>query len=186
VLELDADVQKWDVEAERLAKQIQMQMYDPESGFFYDIRYTATQSELMIDKGKGVEGWLPLWAGAASNAQAKIIVERHLNQQQFGTQIPFPTVSADSPNFAAKQYWRGPVWLDQALFGLQGIARYGYHEQAHILAQQLVTEGEGIIGQSPIRENYNPITGEGLHCTNFSWSASVLLLIYDTWLSKPE
>ncbi|MCL1049778.1 cell wall anchor protein [Shewanella abyssi] len=186
MLEIDADIQKWDVEAERLAKQIQMQMYDPESGFFYDIRYTATGSELMINKGKGVEGWLPLWAGAASNAQAKIIVERHLNKEQFGTKIPFPTVSADSPNFAAEQYWRGPVWLDQALFGLQGIARYGYDDQARLLAQQLVTQGEGIIGQSPIRENYNPITGEGLHCTNFSWSASVLLLIYDTWLSKSE
>lgn len=186
VLELNADTQKWDAEATRLSQQIQLEMYDSVSGFFYDIRYTATGSELMVDKGKGVEGWLPLWAGAASNTQAKIIVERHLNQGQFGTLIPFPTVSADSPNFAAAQYWRGPVWLDQALFGLQGIARYGYHEQAQRLAQRLVTEGKGMIGQSPIRENYHPITGEGLHCTNFSWSASVLLLIYDAWLSEPE
>ncbi|MCG9729059.1 cell wall anchor protein [Shewanella sp. Isolate13] len=175
--------QKWDVEATRLAKQIQMQMYDPESGFFYDIRYTSTGSELMLKQGKGVEGWIPLWAGAASEAQAKIIVERHLNAGQFGTLIPFPTVSADSPNFAAAKYWRGPVWLDQALFGLQGVERYGYHDEARHLALQLVTEGEGILGQSPIRENYNPLTGEGLHCTNFSWSASVLMLIYQSWLA---
>ncbi|MEZ9593976.1 trehalase family glycosidase [Shewanella sp. 10N.261.52.F9] len=179
-----ADVQRWDVEATRLAKQIQMQMYDPESGFFYDIRYSATGSQLMIAQGKGVEGWLPLWAGAASNAQAKIIVERHLAKNQFGTLIPFPTVSADSPNFAAAQYWRGPVWLDQALFGLQGIERYGYRSQARLLANQLISQGEGILGQSPIRENYHPLTGEGLHCTNFSWSASVLLLIYQSWLNN--
>lgn len=186
VLERNADIQKWDVEAERLAKQIQMQMYDPESGFFYDIRYSATGSELMIDKGKGVEGWLLLWAGVASKAQAKIMVERHLTANEFGSKTPFPTVSVDSPNFAAAQYWRGPVWLEQSLFVLQGLARYGYHEQAHSLALQLVTEGEGIIGQSPSRENYNPITGEGLHCTNFSWSATVLLLIYDTWLKQTQ
>ncbi|MGS0726364.1 MGH1-like glycoside hydrolase domain-containing protein, partial [Shewanella sp. 0m-11] len=179
----NGDAKKWDVEATRLAKQIQMQMYDPESGFFYDIRYFATGSELMIEQGKGVEGWLPLWAGAASDAQAKIIVERHLGAAQFGTLIPFPTVSADSPSFAAAKYWRGPVWLDQALFGLQGIERYGYHSQAQALATQLVMQGEGILGQSPIRENYNPLTGEGLHCTNFSWSASVLLLIYQSWLT---
>ncbi|ABZ74668.1 glycoside hydrolase family 37 [Shewanella halifaxensis HAW-EB4] len=182
VLGDDSAVVKWDVAATRLAKQIQMQMYDPESGFFYDIRYTATGSELMVEQGKGVEGWLPLWAGAASEAQAKVIVERHLGAGQFGTLIPFPTVSADSPNFAAAKYWRGPVWLDQALFGLQGVERYGYHQQAKALAKQLVSQGEGILGQSPIRENYNPLTGEGLHCTNFSWSASVLLLLYQSWL----
>ncbi|MGS0681076.1 MGH1-like glycoside hydrolase domain-containing protein [Shewanella sp. 125m-7] len=179
----NGEQQKWDVEAARLAKQIQMNMYDPESGFFYDIRYAVTGTELMIEQGKGVEGWLPLWAGAASDAQAKIMVERHLGADRFGTLIPFPTVSADSPNFAAAQYWRGPVWLDQALFGLEGIERYGYQQQAKALAQQLVLQGEGILGQSPIRENYNPLTGEGLHCTNFSWSASVLLLIYQTWLA---
>ncbi|ABV89461.1 MGH1-like glycoside hydrolase domain-containing protein [Shewanella pealeana] len=183
VLGDESAAEKWDLAATRLAKQIQMQMYDAESGFFYDIRYTPTGSELMVKQGKGVEGWIPLWAGAASEAQAKIIVERHLNETQFGTLIPFPTVSADSPNFAAAKYWRGPVWLDQALFGLQGVERYGYHEQAQSLAKQLVVQGEGILGQSPIRENYNPLTGEGLHCTNFSWSASVLLLIYQSWLT---
>jgi len=30
----------------------------------------------------------------------------------------------------------------------------------------------------PIRENYNPVTGEGLEATNFSWSAAHLLLLW--------
>ena len=174
----------WEAEADKLKVQIQTKMFDETTGFFYDLRFDGKESQLLIVAGKGVEGWLPLWAGAATAEQAKIMVERQLTDKQFSTKIPFPTVSADSPNFAATKYWRGPVWLDQALFGLQGLDKYGYHSEAETLAKRLVEQGEGILLQAPIRENYDPITGDGLHCTNFSWSASVLLLIYQQWLNK--
>lgn len=182
---LDGESSRWTSEAASLKELIQTRMFDERSGFFYDLRFDDSGSHQMTDAGKGVEGWLPLWAGAASASQAKQMVERHLTEQAFATKIPFPTVSADSPNFAATQYWRGPVWLDQALFGLMGLKRYGYDKEATRLATRLVEQGEGILLQAPIRENYDPLTGKGLHCTNFSWSASVLLLIYESWLSRP-
>ncbi|AQS40599.1 Trehalase [Shewanella psychrophila] len=181
---LDKQFSEWTTEADKLKNQIQTQMFDEKTGFFYDIRFDGKESKLLIDAGKGVEGWLPLWAGAATAEQAKIMVEGQLSDQQFSTKIPFPTVSADSPNFSATKYWRGPVWLDQALFGLLGLEKYGYQIEAETLAKRLVEEGEGILSQAPIRENYDPLTGDGLHCTNFSWSASVLLLIYQEWLNK--
>ncbi|QFU25007.1 cell wall anchor protein [Shewanella eurypsychrophilus] len=182
--QLDTQANDWSTQADKLKLQIQTKMFDDKTGFFYDIRFEGNESHLLIDAGKGVEGWLPLWAGAATAEQAKIMVERQLSDKQFSTKIPFPTVSADSPNFASTQYWRGPVWLDQALFGLLGLERYGYHSEAETLAKRLVEQGEGILSQAPIRENYDPLTGDGLHCTNFSWSASVLLLIYQDWLNK--
>lgn len=181
---LDKQSSEWAAQADKLKTQIQTQMFDEETGFFYDIRFDGKESHLLIGAGKGVEGWLPLWAGAATEEQAKIMVKRQLTDKQFATKIPFPTVSADSPNFAATQYWRGPVWLDQALFGLLGLEKYGYHSEAETLARRLVEQGDGILSQAPIRENYDPLTGDGLHCTNFSWSASVLLLIYQQWLNK--
>jgi len=185
LLGLDGESSRWMSEAASLKELIQTRMFDEPSGFFYDLRFDDSGSHRMVDAGKGVEGWIPLWAGAASASQAKQMVDKHLTEQTFATKIPFPTVSADSPDFAATQYWRGPVWLDQALFGLMGLKRYGYDKQATRLATRLVEQGEGILQQAPIRENYDPLTGKGLHCTNFSWSASVLLLIYDSWLSQP-
>lgn len=182
--QLDKAASEWSTQADKLKTQIQTKMFDKQNGFFYDLRFDGAQSELLIEAGKGVEGWIPLWAEAATPEQAKIMVDRHLSDKQFSTKIPFPTVSADSPNFAATQYWRGPVWLDQALFGLLGLEKYGYTTQAETLATRLVEQGEGILTQAPIRENYDPLTGDGLHCTNFSWSASVLLLIYQDWLNK--
>ncbi|MCG9721437.1 trehalase family glycosidase [Shewanella sp. Isolate7] len=182
VLGLESEAATWREQAARLGERIRSEFYDLQSGFFYDRRLDGEDSRLMLAEGKGVEGWLPLWAGVASKAQAERMIARHLGPESFGTLIPFPTVGADNPAFAPRRYWRGPVWLDQALFGLQGISRYGHDGLARRLATRLVNEAQGVMSDAPIRENYDPLTGEGLHCSNFSWSASVLLLIYRGWL----
>ncbi|MGE6651292.1 MGH1-like glycoside hydrolase domain-containing protein [Shewanella colwelliana] len=181
-LALPSEQQHWQDEANQLAQLIQTAFYDAKTGFFYDRRFNKQKDYLMIAQGKGVEGWLPLWAGAASEEQAQTMVARHITPERFGTRLPFPTVSADNPAFAATKYWRGPVWLDQTLFALKGIERYGYGALTKKLARQLVDHAEGALVQAPIRENYDPLTGHGLHCTNFSWSASVFLLSYSRWL----
>ncbi|QLE83737.1 cell wall anchor protein [Shewanella sp. Scap07] len=175
---------QWQQQAATLKHKIQTQMFDPQSEFFYDVRFNGERSWRLVEAGRGVEGWVALWAGVATDAQAKQMIERYVNESAFATKVPFPTVSADSPAFAPSQYWRGPVWLDQSYFALHGLARYGYEQQAKQLARQLVSAGEGMQTQQPIRENYHPLTGEGLHCTNFSWSASVLLLLYTDWLHQ--
>lgn len=175
---------QWQQQAATLKQKIQTQMFDPQSEFFYDVRFNGERSWRLVEAGRGVEGWVALWAGVATDTQAKKMIARYVNESAFATKVPFPTVSADSPAFAPSQYWRGPVWLDQSYFALHGLARYGYEQQAKQLARQLVSAGEGMQTQQPIRENYHPLTGEGLHCTNFSWSASVLLLLYTDWLHQ--
>ena len=175
---------KWQQQAKVLASKIQTQMFDPQTGFFYDIRFNGDKRVLLTQLGKGVEGWIPMWANVATQAQAQKMVENNLTNKQFATKIPFPTVSADNDSFAPSRYWRGPVWLDQAWFGLKGLQNYGYEQQAKKLALQLVEQAEGVTTNGVIRENYHPLTGEGLHCNNFSWSASVLLMIYHQWLAE--
>ena len=182
VLDLPEQKQKWHLQARTLAKQIQTEMFDVKSGFFYDIRFDKNKRVLLSHLGKGVEGWIPLWANVATASQAKQMIESHLTSKQFATNVPFPTVSADNKLFAPARYWRGPVWLDQAWFGLKGLKNYGYDTEAKQLAEQLITHADGVLDDGVIRENYHPLTGEGLHCNNFSWSASVLLMIYHEWL----
>ena len=174
---------KWQQQAKVLAIKIQTQMFDPQTGFFYDIRFNGDKRVLLTQLGKGMEGWIPMWANVATQAQAQKMVENNLTNKQFATKIPFPTVSADNDSFAPSRYWRGPVWLDQAWFGLKGLQNYGYEQQAKRLALQLVNHAEGVTTNGVIRENYHPLTGKGLHCNNFSWSASVLLMIYHQWLA---
>ena len=97
---------------------------------------------------------------------------------KFATFIPFPTVAADNPDFRTG-YWRGPVWLDQACFGVQALERYGFIDEAEEFTRQLFDRPEGLKNaQGPIRENYDPVTGEGLRVNHFSWSAAHLLMLY--------
>ena len=97
---------------------------------------------------------------------------------KFSTYIPFPTVSADHPEFGYDKYWRGPVWIDQVYFGISGIRNYGYTEMADNYTDQIFTRLEGLSDSEPINENYDPHTGKRLKASNFSWSAAHLLMMY--------
>ena len=92
-----------------------------------------------------------------------------------------PTVSASHPKFKPDRgYWRGPVWLDQAYFAVKALQNYGFDEEANKAIEKLVYNAEELSEKgSSIRENYHPITGEGLESHNFSWSAThyILMLI---------
>lgn len=154
-------------------------MYDEATGYYYDLQFDhAGNTKLLVNRGKGTEGYIPLWANAADDEKAKKVVENILNENVMNTYLPFPTAAKDNPKYDPTKYWRGPVWLDQAYFGIIGLNNYGYKKEARDLTIKLFENSEGLLEDGVIRENYNPETGEGLHCSNFSWSASVYYLLY--------
>ncbi|WP_242917232.1 MGH1-like glycoside hydrolase domain-containing protein [Pontibacter liquoris] len=161
-------------EADKLAAQIREVFYDAETGYFYDVR--------LEDKSKikvmGPEGWLPLWAEVATKEQAAAVRAKIMDPKLFNTHVPFPTLDASHPEFnPRKGYWRGPVWLDQAYFGLQGLRKYGYTQEAAMLQQKLWRNSNGLLSDAPLHENYHPVTGERLNAAHFSWSAAHVLML---------
>lgn len=162
-------------QAETLKKKVQEQFYDANDGWFYD---TNLAGDTFI-KGEGSEGWTALWAKAATQEQAKAVKERMMNPKKFYTKVPFQTMSADHPKFdPLRGYWRGPNWLDQAYFGVKGLRNYGFNEEADNATRQILKGAEGILEEGkPIRENYHPLTGQGLHAKNFSWSAAHIIML---------
>ncbi len=178
VLGLSDEANVYITESGLLKGKIQDSFFDKKSGYFFDIS---------IDRKKfipvfGPEGWIPLWALAASQVQADAVGKIIFDSDKFKTRVPFPTVSADNPKLDVKGYWRGPVWLDQAYFGITGLKNYGFVRDARRLTERTFDNLEGFIkSDKPIRENYNPFTGEGLKANHFSWSAAHLLLL---WLGK--
>ena len=177
ILGKNIDVKKYKSEASYLKKQIQNLMYDPSDGYFYDIKL----DDKSFVKVKGPEGWISLWAGVASQAQADAVIEKILDPKIFNTKIPFPTLDASHPKFSPeKGYWRGPVWMDQAYFALMGMKKYGYENEVLKLTSKLFNE----IQYPALYENYHPITGEGLNSPHFSWTAAHLYLMYIEILSQ--
>lgn len=164
----------WKKEAAALKPLINQSFYDAASGYYYDKRMDRPDY-ISVD---GPEGWIPLWAGICSNKQAESIQRKMIDTGIFNTTVPMPTLSAAHPAFdPMKGYWRGPVWLDQFNYGIDGLKRYGYKELATQLVSKLLKNGEGLLSDAPICENYHPLTGKGLNAKNFSWSAAHLLLL---------
>ena len=57
------DSQKYEIEAKNVGEYIRNNMFDKETGFFYDLQINEDGSEkkLLVNRGKGTEGWMPLW-----------------------------------------------------------------------------------------------------------------------------
>lgn len=161
--------------ADSLAEKIRQQFFDEESGYFYDTDLQGKE----FRKVKGPEGWIPLWAGIATPEQAEKVKAKMMDPKLFNVAVPLQTLNASHSKFEPDGgYWRGPTWIDQAYFGIMGLKNYGFQKEAEALAQNLFQNAEGVMQPGKaIRENYNPITGEGLEAVNFSWSAAHFLLI---------
>ncbi|NOU60391.1 MGH1-like glycoside hydrolase domain-containing protein [Marinifilum caeruleilacunae] len=175
LLEKKEEARNFYAQANLLKDRIAKEFYDADKGFFYD---RAIKTGKLLTVQQGPEGWIPLYTKIANQEQAKGVKSLLTDSTKFATKVPFPTLVADHHKFnPLKGYWRGPVWLDQAYFGIQALKNYGYKQEADALTQKLLHNAEGLLQDAPIRENYHPITGEGLNANHFSWSAAHYLML---------
>ncbi|CAI1677955.1 alpha-glucosidase [Serratia proteamaculans] len=176
--------------ADKLADYINTCMFDQSTGFFYDIRIedkplpNGCAGKPIVERGKGPEGWSPLFNGAASQQHADAVVKVMKDPREFNTYVPLGTAALTNPAFGADIYWRGRVWVDQLYFGLKGMESYGYRADAVAMAQAFFNHADGLVTDGPIRENYNPLTGMQQGAPNFSWSAAHLYMLYNDFFTQ--
>ncbi|WP_286261191.1 alpha-glucosidase [Thalassotalea atypica] len=176
----------YEISANALALRVNQCFFDDVSGFYYDRKITKSNGktsnkcngELLTKRGRGPEGWSPLWANIADKDKAEKVKNVMLNEQEFNTKIPLGTASLSNPAYDPDIYWRGRVWLDQVYFGLIALDNYGYQTHVKHLISKLLVNAEGLSKKGAIRENYNPETGAVQGANNFSWSAAHLLMLY--------
>lgn len=185
ILGHNAEAATFRSKADKLANYINNCMFDSTSGFFYDIRIedkplpNGCAGYPIVERGKGPEGWSPLFNGAASQQHADAVVKVMKDPREFNTYVPLGTAALTNPAFGADIYWRGRVWVDQLYFGLKGMESYGYRADAVAMAQAFFNHADGLMTDGPIRENYNPLTGMQQGAPNFSWSAAHLYMLYN-------
>ena len=177
-------------QANKLFDYINTCMFDPVTGFFYDIRIedkllsNGCAGKPIVERGKGPEGWSPLFNGAAKQENADAVVKVMKDTEEFNTYIPLGTAALSNPAFGENIYWRGRVWIDQFYFGLKGMDKYGYSEDAVTMAHTFFDNVNGLTQDGPIHENYNPLTGEQQGAPNFSWSAAHLYMLYNDFFAN--
>lgn len=190
ILDKKSEAEAFRSKAAKLADYINTCMFDSHSGFFYDIRIedkplaNGCAGKPIVERGKGPEGWSPLFNGAATQAHADAVVKVMKDPKEFNTYVPLGTASLTNPAFGADIYWRGLVWVDQLYFGLKGMEQYGYRDDAVAMAQTFFDHADGLITDGPIRENYNPLNGKQQGAPNFSWSAAHLYMLYNDFFGQ--
>jgi glycogen debranching enzyme len=113
----------------------------------------------------------PLFAHIYTQEEARYVVERYLHSSsEFATPFLIPSVSQSDPAFDPQGFWRGPVWICVNWFIFKGLKKYGFHADA----KKILDSTLSLLEKSGFREQYNPLTGEGLGARNFTWGGLVL------------
>lgn len=105
----------------------------------------------------------PLYAGVASQEQARRCVEEHLlNEEEFWGEWVIPAISRRDKEFPVQKYMRGRVWPPMNFLVYTGLRRYGFHN----IADELARKSEKLFmnewrEKGHVHENYNAITGDG-------------------------
>lgn len=154
-----------DLEAQRVQKAMRKFMLEDE------IMWSTSGLNYRPIRIKTWAIFAPLFSGSLTSDEAEILVERHLkNPKEFLSKYSVPTVAMDEPAFDPVGFWRGPVWMATNWFIYKGLLRYGFEEEA----QRIKEDSIKLIEMSGLREQYNPMTGEGMGARNFTWGGLIL------------
>jgi hypothetical protein len=171
-------------EYDLIVEQINDQLWDEETGFYYDRNAYGFLPE------KSYAGLVPLIAGAPNEEQTERIIEHLTNSEEFWTPYGIRSLSADSdiyePGHSESGWknsnWRGPIWIPlnyllvQRLEETHPAVAYQLRENllANVEAQWRATER--------FWEYYHAETGEGLGADHQTgWTALVANLVHEGW-----
>jgi glycogen debranching enzyme len=153
--------------------------WDEDAAVFRELDLHSGEEEVVGTVGE----LMPLYAGVPDERQVLRLLDEALwEPSRYGPSPEAPwavtTVSKSSPDFDARRYWRGPVWININWFLVRGLERAGLMAEAEELRRMTVR----LVEASGFSEYYHPSTGEPLGSRDFSWSAALTL---DLLLAPP-
>jgi len=164
--------------AERMTKSERAfeQLWDGYSSQYYSRDFVTHK----LIKEPTIATLMPLYAGIASKERAEQLVSLLKNKHLFGANYPVPSVPLNSPWFKATGYWQGPTWLNTNWLVIDGLRRYGYHEEAELITQKSLE----LVEKSGCYEYFSPIDGTPAGAQNFSWTAALTIDLLQPGKSK--
>ncbi len=117
-------------------------------------------------------GFLPLFAGAASDAQTTALAAT-LERWAARVRWLVPSTDPADPSFEPLRYWRGPVWAVVNWMIAEGFAAAGDGVTAATIRQQT----NALIETAGFAEYFDPTTGLGAGGADFSWTAAIRLML---------
>jgi glycogen debranching enzyme len=154
----EAKANKFYSRSKAIAKKINQCMWNEEDGLYYDVADNGEQVTV-----KTAASFWPMLAEICSNEQASRLVENLKDPKTFWRPFPFPTLSADHPDFNPKgHYWVGGVWAPTNYMIIKGLQKYGFQEFAaeatekYLNGMYEVFKKTGTVWENYAPESFNP------------------------------
>lgn len=166
------EIEKW---ALKTKNGICSKLWDEGSKIFCDFDMRTNRR---ITKNT-IASYIPLYAGIPSQSIADILVAILMSSAEYWPENGYPlcSVSMREPEFNPIRYWRGPVWINTNWLIIKGLRNYGYHREAARLTEKTIE----LVAKSGHYEYFNPFTGQGYGSGDFSWSASLMIDLIETY-----
>lgn len=197
----NSDAERLKAKAGHLQDRIRTLCWDERDKFFYtaDVQCHDRRAELLPKIPRGMPmswqvlplrlqtftGFLPLWCGAATQGQAKAMLDASYRADDHlrcnaGVRTLSRLESMYSLAFSSNpSNWLGPVWIIANYLVWSGLKRYGFTEEAGVLADKtLLLLTDDIERNGSMNEYYHPDTGEALSHKGFmDWNLLVLEMV---------
>ena len=180
--------------ANELKKQVQDNYWDIMDGYFYNIDCSEDFAQKTCQeitwhiylKFRSIASIFPLWAGIATDEQAKRIRDVLMDESEFLAPCGTRSHSKSDPIYNNVQmkdpsYWQGPVWGITSFLAAYGLNRYGYKQEAKEIANRMVSTFASDIKQNGcVHEYYHGDTGQPLFQPEFiSWNVLARRVLKD-------
>ena len=146
-------------------------LWDPYAGQYFSRNFTSHK----LIKVPSIATLLALYAGCISQERAEKMVQLLERKEAFGAEFPVPTTPLNSEWYNEFSYWQGPTWINTNWLIADGLRRYGFDQQADVIA----TASLALVEQSGCYEYFSAKTGEPAGVGNFSWTAALTIDFYE-------
>lgn len=143
------------------------ELWDRDTGQYYS-RNFVTRKPIMEST---IATLMPLYAGTITKRRAEELVRLLKDEHQFGLPYPIPSVPLKSKFFNPRRYWQGPTWVNTNWLIIDGLKRYGYHQEANRIKNHTIELAQ----KSGFHEYFSPLDGYGAGIQPFSWTAALII-----------
>jgi putative isomerase len=186
---------------EALIAAIHRYCWDRRDRFFYsvDLQCETDRTIPWLNSGLGVfwpciplrirlwTGFMPMWAGFATPAQAADLVKLHLDDREaLGCDYGIRSLAANEPMYNCEatsnpSNWLGPVWMIPNYMVFRGLLNYGFRDEAVAFCDKVIgLLGRDIEANGAMHEYYVPETGKGVMNLGFmNWNYLAANMIAD-------